>query len=188
MAFTTKKSLLARIKHGDDVFWQEFYEIYRPLIRLRGSDFSLSEDEKEELVQLVILEVFKDQKRFLYDPAKGRFRDYLRKIINHRTVDIIRKRSNTVTLNQNYERIADDDFMLENLWLEEWQSFLLTQAMNELRNALEPTTFQAFELYAIKNQPPQDVSCFLDISVSSVYVAKQRAIAKLREIIKGIAE
>ena len=45
MAFTTKKSLLARVRAGDEVSWNEFYETYRPLILLCGRDCGLTHDE-----------------------------------------------------------------------------------------------------------------------------------------------
>ena len=58
MAFTTKKSLLAKVRAGDEVSWNEFYEAYRPLILLCGGDCSLTPDENEELVQQVMTELF----------------------------------------------------------------------------------------------------------------------------------
>ena len=42
MAFTTKKSLLAKVRAGDEVSWREFYDAYRPLILLCGGDFNLN--------------------------------------------------------------------------------------------------------------------------------------------------
>lgn len=84
MGYTTKKSLLEAIREGDEVSWFEFYETYRPLIILRGNDYRLSSVELEDLCQLVLLDLFKAGRRFRYDPAKGRFRDYLRRVITLR--------------------------------------------------------------------------------------------------------
>ena len=56
MAFTTRGSLLSAVRRGDEVGWQEFYDMYKPLILLRGSDLRLSQTEKEDLVQLVMLD------------------------------------------------------------------------------------------------------------------------------------
>ena len=38
MAFTTKKSLLAKVRAGDEISWQEFYDTYKPLMILVGND------------------------------------------------------------------------------------------------------------------------------------------------------
>ena len=89
MAFTTKKSLLAKVRAGDEVSWEEFYEAYRPLILLCGGDCSLTPDENEELVQQVMTELFTkdllgkydpdhipENVVFHYDPKRGRFRHF----------------------------------------------------------------------------------------------------------------
>lgn len=92
MAFTTKKSLLAKVRAGDEISWQEFYDTYKPLMILVGNDCGLTTDENDELVQTVMCEIFQknildkydidkvpDNVIFKYDPAKGRFRHYLKK-------------------------------------------------------------------------------------------------------------
>ena len=88
MAFTTRKSLLSKIIKGDEVAWEEFYRIYTPLIIVRGGDHNLSYEEKEELIQETVLSVFKGKDRFRYDPAKGKFRNYLKRIVDRRAADM----------------------------------------------------------------------------------------------------
>ena len=70
MAFSTKKSLLSRIRVGSEIGWYEFYRTYFPLIMLRGGDFNLTGIEKDELVQEVLIVIFKNSRIFLYDPQK----------------------------------------------------------------------------------------------------------------------
>ena len=43
MAFTTRKSLLAKVRAGDEVSWSDFYTAYKPLIYLCGNDHGLSD-------------------------------------------------------------------------------------------------------------------------------------------------
>lgn len=187
MAYTTRRSLLSKIREGDEIGWSEFYQIYRPLVFLRGGDFSLSESEKEELMQDTVLAVFRGQKTFTYDPARGKFRTYLRTVIDHRAIDIIRKRKKNIA---NDEEIDFDNMpetkrsKLDMAWDTEWSRHILNQAMEELKNKIEPETYQAFELYTIEEWAPKKVAEFLDMKVGSVYTAKNRAVEKLREIIK----
>lgn len=203
MAFTTRKSLLAKVHSGDACSWDDFYEAYKPLILLKGDDLGLKRDEKQELIQNVMFEVFAkditgkfvqdkipDDVVFTYDPSKGRFRHYLRKVVKFQAIKILKKRRNNVSLN------ADDD--LENLfpaddvwnasWDEEWHRHVLNQAMVELKNRVQPETFAAFEMYAVQNRNVQDVAEFLNLSVSSVYTAKSRCVSALREIIKDLED
>jgi len=188
MIYTTRKTLLEAIKDGEEVSWHEFYTAYRPLIILRGSDFQLTVDEKEELVQLVLLAIFHNCKTFQYDRSKGQLRDYLRKLIGRKAVDILRKRKNNHVSENMLDYLPDKDSLLEQAWNAEWQGHLLTQAVEMLRYRLKPVTFQAFELHVINERTAKEVAAFLNISVNMVYVAKSRAIEKLRVIIRELQD
>ena len=202
MAFTTKKSLLARVQQGDEISWREFYEKYKPLIRLCGKDCSLTESETEELVQQVMTEIFRkdiigkyDPENipegvvFKHDPAKGRFRHYLRKVIRNHAVKIYHARMILTDPDTKPEDSDDEkDGRWEKIWDEEWKKHVLSMALTELRSRVQPETYLAFEMYAIQNKPVETVADFLGFSISSVYTAKSRCIALLREIIKTLEE
>jgi len=186
MAFTTRKSLLSKIKQGDEISWEEFYASYRPLILLRAGDLGLTQTEKEELVQIVMLEFFKGSRDFQYDRCKGRFRDYLKTIINNQTVSILRKRKHLEVGLDDREFILINE--LEQAWDDEWQGYVMNMAMEELKNCVESVTYQAFYLYAIQGRQSKDVAVFLDMSVNSVYVAKNRCLEQLKKIIADTSE
>jgi RNA polymerase sigma factor (sigma-70 family) len=197
MAFTTRKSLLAKVRNGDEVSWSEFYETYQPLIYLVGKDFRLTEDEKQELVQLVMCEIFqKDilkkynidevpkEITFTYDPARGRFRYYLKAIIRNQALKLYHKRKNNVSM-EDIPELGDEE-KFDNTWDDEWHKHLLTQAVEELKSHVQDVTYSAFYMYAMQGREVKDVANFLNISVNSVYVAKNRCIATLKEIIKDL--
>lgn len=203
MAFTTRKSLLAKVRGGDEISWQEFYTAYKPLILLCGGDCGLTQDEKEELVQRVMCEIFQkdiigkyDPENvpshvvFKYTPSQGRFRHYLRKIIRYQAIRIYKQRKNHESLDDEQSPVkalpTKDEW--DAAWNEEWYRHLLNMAMTELRGRVQPETFVAFEMYAIQNRKVEEVADFLNLSVSSVYTAKSRCIAALREIIKDLEE
>jgi len=188
MPYTTRKTLLEAIKDGDEVSWREFYDTYRPLIILHGSDYKLAADENEELVQMVLLDVFRTCQSFRYDRSQGRLRDYLRRIISGKAIDILRKRRVNHVSSEVLDNHAADDSLLECAWQNEWQVHLLSQAINLLRSQLEPATFQAFELHVINERPAKEVATFLGISIGMVYVAKSRAVKKLRTIIQELQD
>ena len=199
MAFTTKKSLLAKVRAGDEVSWQEFYEEYKPLILLVGSDCSLKPDENEELVQQVMCELFTrdiigkydpdhipDDVKFTYDPARGRFRYFLKKIVRNQAIKIYRKRFDHADLEDAETVCGENEF--DAVWSEEWRRHVLNMALIELRGRVQPETYSAFEMYAMQNRNLHEVCKFLDMSESSVYTAKSRCIAALKEIIASLEE
>ncbi len=188
MAFSTSKSLLSKISVGDEIGWEEFYRNYAPLIWLRGGDLGLYKGEKQDLIQDVMLTMFTIAGKFKYDREKGRFRDYLRTIIDRRAVDIIRRRDQAIPVGEDILRIKDKLVSAEqdDRWLAEWKTHVLNQALVELKSALEPITYQIFELYALKGWTPGRVQDFLKVSKSSVYTAKSRAVDKLIEIVRKL--
>ena len=199
MAFTTKKSLLAKVRAGDEVSWQEFYETYRPLIVLCGNDCSLTPDENEELVQQVMCELFTkdiigkydpdhipDNVKFTYDPARGRFRYFLKRIVRNQAIKIYRKRFDHAGLEDAETVCGENTF--DAVWNEEWRKHVLNMALVELRGRVQPETYSAFEMYAMQNRKLSEVCKFLDMSESSVYTAKSRCIAVLKEIIASLEE
>ena len=127
---------------------------------------------------------------FKYDPEKGRFRHYLRRIIHNQAIGIYRKRF-------KQELFDSEDDTLENLpsqnnweaaWDEEWHKHVLNMAMTELKTRVQSDTFAAFEMYAVQNRKVEEVADFLNLSVSSVYTAKSRCIAALKDIIRELDE
>ena len=188
MAFTTKKTLLSKISDGDEVSWDEFFEMYRPLIFIRGRDFGLNKTECDDLTQLVMAEVFKMRNRFSYDPAKGKFREYMKKIISHQALRLKNDSyadKKFVTLSDD---ISEDNNELEQSWQQEWEAQQMKMALDELKHKIEPLTYQAFDLYALQNCAAEEVAAWLKISVNSVYLAKTRSIAKLKEIISNLPD
>ncbi len=197
MAFTTKKSLLARVRAGDEVSWREFYATYRPLIILCGRDCGLTSDEYDELVQQVMCEIFQkdillkynidevpEGVNFKYDPSRGRFRYFLKGIIRNQALKLYHKRREHVAIDEIPEPTSDEAF--DASWDIEWRRHLFTQALQELRSHVRAETFAAFEMYAIQDRPVKEVADFLNMSVDSVYVAKNRCIATMRTIIEKL--
>lgn len=203
MAFTTSKSLLNRVRSGDEVSWNEFYDTYKPLIILCGRDCGLTEEENQDLVQLVMCEIFTKGSLnkfdldhiptnivFKHDPAKGRFRHYLRKIVHYQAIRIYHKRKNDfVSIDDPCEKISQETLSVrnwENIWAEEWQKHVLNMALRELQIQVSPVTYVVFEMYALHGRSLKDVMYFFNMSAENVYTIKSRCIAKLREIIKKL--
>lgn len=110
MAFTTRDNLLSAVQHGDEIAWAESYRMYKPLILLRGDDLCLNNTEKEELVQLVMFSFFKTSRTFQYGKSRGRFRDYLKRVIQNKACDLIRKRHNEEISTENTRQTVEKLF------------------------------------------------------------------------------
>ena len=128
MTYTTRKSLLNGVHDGDEMAWLQFQNFYRPLMRICGHDYNLTEEEIQDLQQEVLYEVFKANVAGKYDRRKGRFRDYLRTIIHRKAFAILK------------QRMPSDipDFVLEETsvsmdaqWEDEWRRFIMGNALED---------------------------------------------------------
>ncbi len=140
MAFTTRKDLLQDVHNNDQQAWNDFVEYYTPLIMLCAKDFSLTQQESEELRQIVCLAVFKKDLTGQYDETKGHFRTFIRKVISNNAIDIIRKRKPTLPI-ENASQIPEET---EDKFEERWRKFIYEKALQVLLNifTLESHRFQ----------------------------------------------
>jgi len=189
MAFTTRLTTLERIKKGDEMAWNQFREAYKALMFLRGADFGLSADEKEQLVQDVMVSLFMGNSVFRYDKSKGRFRDYLKTIIDRRAIDIIRKRvtEHRTTGDNGETEVASDDTVLDEKWDRAWYQHILAQALDALRGEIDPDSFQVI-MMLLNNAEPKTIAETLNRSVENVYVVKHRVLRRLRHEVARLIE
>jgi len=197
MPYTTRGSLLSRVRKGDEISWEEFYNTYKRLLYTVGREsYNLNIGEIEELIQEVMMTFFDASKTFKYDKSKGKFRSYLKTIFKYKALKFKDKKKKTA---EKITSVESDDFSIDNLsdptdsnldkiWDAEWEKHIMHEAMKELRLKIEPTTYQAFELYVIQGETPKAVSKLLDMKVNAIYACKNRAIAQLKEIIQEMNE
>ena len=183
MALTTDVTLLERITAGDEISWNQFHEIYSPLIRLFGADWGLDGADCDELVQDVMVNFFKASRVFRYDRVRGSFRAYLRAIVRSCVLNLLRRRGSGGEAGENTEAV---DCAFEEKWDAEWYNHLLGEALKVLRSELDQLAYQCFYRYAIAGDPPELVARELGISVNAVYVNKCRALARLRSIVRQL--
>ncbi len=185
MAWTTRKSLIERILDGDEESWDTFYANYSRLVYAIGERSGLPADDCEDLVQEVMRTIFNNKDRFRYDSSAGKFRTYLTGIVKHKVCDFYRRRDDRV-ITMGEEAVleaAEPANRLEDVCAEEWKNHLLNVALMELREKVDPGTFDAFQMYVLQERQPRDVADALSISESSVYVYKNRCVKHLRAII-----
>lgn len=185
MAWTTRKSLIECVLDGDEESWNTFYAIYSRLVYAIGEKSGLSAADCEDLVQEVMRTIFNNKDRFRYDSATGKFRTYLTGIVKHKVCDFYRKRDDRIvaTDEETVREMTDPANRLDEICTEEWKNHVLNVALMELREKVEPETFDAFQMYVLQDRQPREVADALSISESAVYVYKNRCVKHLRSII-----
>jgi len=183
----TRASLLLRLRPGDparEVAWTEFYDLYAPIISGFARRVGADSTEVEDLVQEVLRAFFSVSPEFAYDPAKGRFRGYLKTCVWHKMGEMRRKAGREAA---TLGRLApSDDNAIEETWNDVWETEKLHRALAAVReryanNPDRQRTFRAFEMCTLLDRSTETVAAQLGISEESVRAAKSRVGKALRE-------
>lgn len=191
MSYTTRKSLLQRITDHDEIAWDDFYNMYKPIILTVGNDKRLGREEKNELVQDVMFYLFGKARTFQYDPSKGRFRDYLKRICIHKAYDIMRKRQDhTESLEAKYdsEELSAPSEDFDRLWEAEWRKHALMHALDEVKAQITPVNYQIFRAVTLDEVSPREVAELFDVTENNVYAIKARTLKTLRKHLERYIE
>jgi RNA polymerase sigma-70 factor, ECF subfamily len=176
----TRATLLLRLSPNQpqrELAWREFYEIYGAIIGGFARNMGAAAHDVPDVIQDVMLGFFGASPKFEYNPERGRFRGYLKAC----TWRAFQKRfgSRLRLAGKSIDQIADNDLHVEQTWDDVWESEKLRRAVEAVRQRYTARpdrvrTFQAFEMYALLGQSPEEIAAELSLSVESVHQAKSR--------------
>jgi RNA polymerase sigma-70 factor, ECF subfamily len=190
--YLTRATLFDRLRADDtarrSIAWEEFSDKYAPIIAGFSRKLGVTPTDIDDIVQEVTLQFFESSRQFVYDPAKGRFRGYL-KTVTYRTVRdrLAQTRRSRAHLDTDQIDVADPHApdLIDQLWDNAWEKQRLNQALKQVGQAYQNnSTFRAFVMHVIEGQSVEDTAAALQVSADSVYKAKQRITAALREEIQ----
>ena len=186
MSYTTNCEMLDEVRRHSDPACDRFYHTYLPLIRLHERDCGVADCDLDDLVQIVMMEFFRND-HFVYDVKKGSFRGYLRRVIRARSMDILRKRyrakrSDSLSEENPYE------LFLDSRYDEEWRDFVQEEAMRRLRRAVMPEHFHQFCMLVLQQRSVKEVARFYDVPRATIYTAFSRTKNTLEKIVRSIEE
>ena len=190
------------MQNCDEISWEEFYHIYWPLVLDIGRKLGMSQDVCGDLMQEIMIDLFQGKSLLHYDPSKGRFRTFFGMLVRHKASEMIRRSARSSSVSGSESAVSgvlsadrpgtpfpdgdDENNPFQKMFDEEYRKCLLSAAMNELRNGIEPKTYAIFEMVVIQGRSPREVARYLGVSRATIDVYCFRCRRKLQKIVSEI--
>jgi RNA polymerase sigma-70 factor (ECF subfamily) len=188
MAATTRATLLERLRDGANALaWDEFFACYWPTIYGFARHRGCSEHTAEEIVQEVMLKVFEQRDVYQYDPARGRFRDWLGTVVRNQVAEHRRRPANRLRA-AGGEAIgalteqANGEPGPDAAWEAAYESSLLVTLLDAVRRETNARTYLAFELVSLEGMSGSDAARITGLSRNAVYKSCRRVMERLAEL------
>jgi RNA polymerase sigma-70 factor (ECF subfamily) len=188
---TTRFSLVARLRDVRDAeAWAEFVELYAPLVYRLARRHGLQDADAADLTQDVLRAAVAALPRFAYDPGRGTFRGWLFTVARNRLRQLARARRRQPQTGGGAadEVLSRQPLPEEDAWEREYQERLFEWAAERVRGQLRPSTWQAFWRTAVEGQDVREVGAALGMSPGAVYIARTRALARLRAEVRRVED
>jgi RNA polymerase sigma-70 factor (ECF subfamily) len=190
----TRASLLLRLRDPrDGVAWEQFVERYAPVVYGYARKQGLQDADAADLSQEVLRAVAGAIGRLEYDPERGAFRNWLFTIVRRKLADwrAARQRqppgSGDPALHLRLRQCPAPDGEAA-AWEVEWQDQVFAWGCAQVRRDVSAVTWQAFWDTAIEGRPGKQVAADLGLSVTAVYSARSRVLARLKELVQSAQE
>jgi len=189
----TRASLILRLRDAADMAaWDEFTEIYAPVVFRLAQGRGLQAVDADDLVQEVLAAVARSIANWLEKEDRGKFRAWLFCIARNTAIDFLtrRKHRSLVTGRDQakyLEAIAADEDVSSDFDIE-YRREVFRWTSDCVREVVSESTWQAFWLTSVEDRSVHDVAEQLGQSVGSNYIARTRVMKRLRQLVKQYEE
>ena len=154
----TRVSLILRLQSSEDAeAWQQFVEIYGPLVTRIARSKGLQPADAQDVSQEVLVRVAKSISNWRPDPSLGSFRGWISRIAKNIIIDFLRSRNRRPWTGDN----SDIQKQIEqfpapseesDLFDAEYEKQIFAWVANQVKDSFEPKTWQAFWMTAVESK------------------------------------
>lgn len=190
----TRDSLLVQVRSPENrEAWDQFAQIYRPVIYRLARQKGLQDADAQDLAQQVLMSVAAAIGHWEKSSESVRFRHWLRRVARNAIINALSRRPHDRaaggTSVQELLMEQPDQDLESNAQIEvEYRRELYLRAARLVRGDVEPETWQAFEMTVIENRSIDDAAIELHRPVGTIYAARSRIMRRLREAVQQLDE
>lgn len=181
----TRTSLLVRVRDvADASAWQEFASIYQPILARFARARGLSATDVDDTVQHCMTVLVQHLRTFEYDPKRGRFRGWLRTVVNNHVRKLWRDRreeqpgSSAFSGLKDTAETPDDEF--DRIWMQEH----LHHCLERIRGEVPAERYEAFRTHVILEATVEDTCQRFGLTPDQLYKLKWKMTRRLSEVMR----
>lgn len=190
----TRISLILRLAQAEDVqAWQEFAEVYAPVLYRLSLAKGLQSADAEDVTQDILFAVARAAERFEANASRARFRTWLTRVARNLIADFYAgraKRPASQTISDSWlQSVCEQDTSSEEFDSSfdiEYRRSVFQAAARRVRNRVSESSWHAFELTAVKQIPATEAAEQTGLALGSLYVARCRVMKMLRAEIESL--
>jgi RNA polymerase sigma factor (sigma-70 family) len=163
--------------------WQEFEQVYKPLLLFWMKKKSVPASAKDEVLQECWISAFKAIGKFERDADKGSFRGWLRTIVHRRVADYFRSLPKDQAVPQEWLNDIVTPEQMDAEELEEEKEALReieARALEVIRSTTKEQTWKMFWMRVVEKVPYPEIAKQFGVSEAAVRMAKQRVVKRLK--------
>ena len=192
--WATNATLLQRVKNQyDDKSWEEFNDFYRPYIYMIVRGLNIRHHDTEELVQMILIKTWKNLPKFEYDPEKGNFRSWLRRVTvnsvrNYVVTKAYKQQSLDALEEQKGYVYREEEFQpteIEAVADREWENYIFNMAWENVKDNFNEKIQSVYE-QLLQDIDPEIIAKNIDIKRNTVYIYRKRIQEKLFKEIRRL--
>jgi RNA polymerase sigma-70 factor (ECF subfamily) len=187
----TRETLILRLPNATDVeAWEEFVEIYEPLLFRLARGRGMQPADAEDFVQEVLTAVSRSIERWLASDDRGPFRAWLFRIATNLSINFLtrpkhqRLGSGGPQSGRRLDELPARSSDSTQLFLKEYRRELFRWAAERVRAQVSERQWMVFWLTSVEDRPAAEVAEEFDMSVGSVYVARSRITKRIRDLVR----
>jgi len=186
----TRPSLMLRVRDpADREAWDEFSDLYRPVIRRMARFKGLQDADADDLAQQVLLAIAGAIERWEPDPNRAKFRTWLRRVANNAILNAITRGvpdvgSGDQQMHRFLEQRPANSEPDSDLLRMEYRREVFSKAAGQIRAEFSDDTWRSFWLTAVEGKDVEVAATELGRTRGSVYTSRSRVMKRLRQMVE----
>lgn len=191
--YLTRQTLLQRAQQQEENAWEEFVAFYKDFIYHILHKMNIQSIDFEDLVQDVLLKLWKGLSS--YDKDKSKFRTWLSHVTRNTVLSYFRSKSRRPqgvdleseesAVNKYFAELSDNQ--LEEMFEKEWQAYICTIAFGNIKKLFSGQAVEAFTM-SQKEIPTDQICEKLGVKKDSLYVlisrVKSKYVNEIRRLVR----